>query len=121
KPLAFGLLHASPEGVVLADPSIGQSVGLQQAQVRVFAGGGAPDAGSSIGGLIIHDYNFRNFLLARQRFDARGDDRLFISRWNDGGDGSRRRRRNEGAVWRSVLLRGWHCLLDAEEAFRDPG
>src|SRR5437899_2157060 len=103
--------------MVLANPSIGQSAGFQQAQVWNFLHEVTYDPSSPIRGLIVYHQNFGNFRLVSQGKNARRDDRLLIPGGNNDRDGACGRLSNERSGGRSIVTVARHSLLDAEGSF----
>ena len=121
QPSAFCLLHADPEGMVLANPSIGQSAGFEQAQVWNFLHEATHDPSSPIRGLIVYHQDFGNFRLVRQGSNTRRNHRLLIPGGDNDRDGACGRLCDKSSGGRCVVIGAGHIFWMRKARFPTEG
>ena len=107
--------------MVLANPSIGQSAGLQQAQLWNFLHEATHDTCGRIRGLIVNDQDFRNFRLLRQGGNARSNYGLLVPGGNNDRDGARARCRSECSSARRIVIDTVHKSIGCGGSVPDCG
>ena len=102
QPGTSGLLRPEENCIILADPTGRDSLCFEKMQVGNLEHQAANDFRGLVRGLVIYDDDFHDFGLQRQRFEASGDDRFFVSGGHNGADLWRRRGRRRVRVGRFV-------------------